>query len=224
LMALLGIWNHNFLGYPTVATIPYSQVLHRFPAHLQQCDMESNGKRIDRFGKPCAFETGPIVWGEPGTNAQHSFYQLLHQGTGVVPMELIGFLNQQDSLDFDWKGTTSQEKLLSNFFAQAIALAVGQKHENPNKVFPGNRPSLILMANKLTPYALGALLALYEHKIAFQGFIWGINSFDQEGVQLGKVLADKCLQLFEATRKNEKPKEPFPLGEALIKIARSMEK
>lgn len=152
--------------------------------------------------------------GEPGTNAQHSFFQLLHQGTDVVPLEIIGYASQQTDQDFDYQGTTSQEKLLANLFAQAIALALGQKNSNPNKVFLGNRPSSILMAKKLTPYSLGALLAYYEHKIAFQGFIWGINSFDQEGVQLGKVLADKVLHLFCA-RKSASRVESFPIGDAL---------
>jgi glucose-6-phosphate isomerase len=221
LLALLGIWNHNFLGYPTLATIPYAQMLFRFPAHLQQCDMESNGKRIDRMGNTCDFQTGPVIWGEPGTNAQHSFYQLIHQGTSVVPLELIGFVESQGSIDFEWKNTTSQEKLLSNLMAQCIALAVGQENKNPNKVFPGNRPSLLLLGKKLTPKALGALLSLYENKIAFQGFIWGVNSFDQEGVQLGKKLGDKCLQLFEAEREGS-PKGDFPLGNALLKIVREV--
>ncbi len=221
LSALLGIWNRNFLGYSTEAIIPYAQVLHRFPAHLQQCDMESNGKRIDRRGEPCAFETGPIIWGEPGTNAQHSFYQLIHQGTNIIPLELIGFIEPQSGHDFEWKGTTSQEKLLSNLFAQAMGLAMGQKNANPNKVFPGNRPSLLLLAKKLTPYALGALLSYYENKIAFQGFIWGINSFDQEGVQLGKVLAEKQLGLFKAEHEGQKA-EPFPLGETLLQISKQV--
>jgi glucose-6-phosphate isomerase len=213
--ALIGIWNRNFLQYPTVAVIPYSRMLKRFPAHLQQCDMESNGKQIERKGSFVDFKTGPIVWGEPGTNAQHSFFQLLHQGTDVVPLEIIGFVEPQGGKDFEYKGTTSQEKLLANLFAQAIALAKGQKNENPNKFFPGNRPSAILMAKKLTPFSIGALLAYYEHKIAFQGFIWGINSFDQEGVQLGKKLADKVLGIF-AARKAKEHVESFPLGEALL--------
>lgn len=216
--ALIGIWNRNFLHYPTVAVIPYSRMLQRFPAHLQQCDMESNGKRIDRRASSTKFQTGPIIWGEPGTNAQHSFFQLIHQGTSIVPLEIIGFRHAQGEHDFEYKGTTSQEKLLSNLFAQAIALAKGQKNPNPNKQFPGNRPSSMLLANRLTPYSLGALLAYYEHKIAFQGFIWGVNSFDQEGVQLGKVLADKTCSLFAAKRTSSQA-EPFPLGQALIDIA-----
>jgi glucose-6-phosphate isomerase len=217
LAALFGIWNHNFLHYPTTAVIPYAQVLSRFPAHLQQCDMESNGKRILRTGEVAPFQTGPIIWGEPGTNAQHSFYQLIHQGTQIVPVELIGFATSQSGTDFEWNGTTSQEKLLSNLFAQAVALAVGKKDANPNKTFPGNRPTSLLFAKKLTPYALGALLAFYEHKVAFQGFIWGVNSFDQEGVQLGKVLADRFIEQFANKRTHKQ--HDFPIGQALIQIA-----
>jgi len=221
LMALIGIWNHNFLEIPTVATIPYSQMLFRFPAHLQQCDMESNGKRIDRMGRDVSWKTSPVIWGEPGTNSQHSFFQMIHQGTSPIALEFIGFAESQAGVDFEWKGTTSQEKLLSNMLAQAIALAVGQKNSNPNKVFPGNRPSLLLLAKKLTPKTLGALLSLYENKIAFQGFIWGVNSFDQEGVQLGKVLADKCIGLFQAERSG-KSQEDFPLGKQLLKIVKEV--
>ncbi|MBU1566639.1 MAG: glucose-6-phosphate isomerase [Proteobacteria bacterium] len=189
LLALLGIWNHNLLGYPTLAVLPYSQGLHRFPAHLQQCDMESNGKSIDRKGAAVATKTGPIIWGEPGTNGQHAFYQLLHQGTEKVPVEFIGFRHSQYGMDDVVIGSTSQQKLLANLFAQMVAMAVGQSSDNPNKNFPGNRPSCLLFADKLTPKVMGALLALYEAKIAFQGFAWNINSFDQEGVQLGKALA-----------------------------------
>ena len=218
LSALLGIWNHNFLHLPTVAIIPYSQALLRFPAHLQQLDMESNGKRIDKQGRTCSFSTGPVVWGEPGTNGQHSFYQLIHQGTDTVPIEFIGFKKSQDPNDLEIQGTLSQEKLLSNLFAQSIALAVGKKSENPNEYFPGNRPNRILLAERLDPFTLGALLAYYEHKVAFQGFIWNINSFDQEGVQLGKILADKMLSLFSAARQ-DKPTDAFPLGEAYLAVA-----
>ncbi len=216
--ALIGIWNHNFLGYSTCAVVPYSQALMRFPAHLQQCDMESNGKHIDKFGNSVDFETGPIIWGEPGTNVQHSFFQLLHQGTPIVPIEFIGFKHSQYGEDLLVKGTTSQEKLNANLFAQAIALATGQKSDNPNKSFPGNRPSHILLCHKLTPFTLGALLSYYEHKVAFQGFIWNINSFDQEGVQLGKVLADRLLQILSARRKGDNSKDgSFSLGEAMMK-------
>lgn len=193
LMAMLGIWNRNFLGHATVAVLPYSQALLRFPAHLQQCDMESNGKQVSRLGKPVSWKTGPIVWGEPGTNGQHAFYQLLHQGTEIIPAEFIGFRRSQYERDITFKGTTSQQKLVANMLAQSLAMAQGREHENPNRCFMGNRPSSVLIAEQLTPYAMGALLALYENRIAFQGFCWNINSFDQEGVQLGKVLADRLL-------------------------------
>ncbi len=215
--ALLGIWNRNFLQLPTVAIIPYSQALIRFPAHLQQLDMESNGKRIDKTGKAADFSTGPVIWGEPGTNGQHSFYQLIHQGTNIVPLEFMGFRNSQREHDLEVQSTFSQEKLLSNLFAQSIALAGGQKNENPNKFFPGNRPNRILLADRLDPFTMGAILAYYEHKVAFQGFIWNINSFDQEGVQLGKVLALKIIDLFKERRTKEKA-AAFPLGAAYLKI------
>jgi glucose-6-phosphate isomerase len=214
LSALLGIWNRNFLLHPTVAIIPYSQALLRFPAHLQQLDMESNGKRINQMAQPVSYATGPVIWGEPGTNGQHSFYQLIHQGTDIVPVEFIGFHQSQYGHDLKIQGTTSQEKLLSNLFAQSLALAIGQKSTNPNKVFPGNRPNRILMAEKLSPYTLGALLSFYENKVAFQGFIWGINSFDQEGVQLGKVLANQMIQLFA------KGNGDFELGKAYLQASR----
>ncbi len=213
--ALLGIWNRNFLGLPTLVVVPYSQMLIRFAAHIQQVDMESDGKRIDRRGKPVGFHTGPIVWGEPATNAQHSFFQLIHQSTDQIPLEFIGFRETQVGVDLEQQGTTSQEKLLANLFAQSLALATGQDNANPNKVFPGNRPSSILLGERLDPFAMGALLAHYEHKVAFQGFIWNINSFDQEGVQLGKVLATKILERI-AARKRGDDGEPYPLGDALL--------
>jgi len=210
LSALLGIWNRNFLHLPTLAVIPYSQALSRFPAHLQQLDMESNGKRIDKQGIAASFDTGPVVWGEPGTNGQHSFYQLIHQGTSTVPLEFIGFKESQRGDDITVQGTTSQQKLLANLFAQSIALAQGQQSANPNKFFPGNRPNRILLGKRLDPFTMGAILAYYEHKVAFQGFIWNINSFDQEGVQLGKVLASKLIDQFAGRESN------FPLGKALL--------
>lgn len=222
LLALLAVWNHNFLHYPTLCLVPYSQALWRFSAHIQQVEMESNGKRIDKRGHVVDFDTGSIIWGEPGTSAQHSFYQLIHQGTAVIPMELIGFKESQYGKDHQFQGTTNQEKLLSNLFAQTIALAVGQKSDNPNKVFPGNRPSCLLLGKRLTAYAMGALFALYEHKVAFEGFIWDINSFDQEGVQLGKVLANKVISRFAAGRAHDKKAEPFPLGDAYLKELESI--
>jgi glucose-6-phosphate isomerase len=216
--ALLGIWNRNFLHHPTVAIIPYSEALCRFPAHLQQLDMESNGKRIDKKGEPVDYATGPVVWGEPGTNGQHSFFQLLHQGTTVVPMEIIGFCESQYREDVIYRGTSCQEKLISNMLAQSLALAVGQTNDNPNKVFPGNRPNRILLSNRLDPFTMGALLSYYEHKVAFQGFIWNINSFDQEGVQLGKVLALKFIDQFALLRQRKTPDpKSFPLGHAFMR-------
>jgi glucose-6-phosphate isomerase len=201
LLALLGVWNHNFLGYPTLAVLPYSQGLHRFTAHLQQCDMESNGKSITVDGLDATIKTGPVVWGEPGTNGQHAFYQLLHQGTEIVPAEFIGFLDSQYQDDIVVSGTTSQQKLLANLLAQVVALATGRNHENPNKRFPGNRPSSMILGPKLDPLLMGRLLALYEAKIVYQGFCWNINSFDQEGVELGKVLAERFLHCM-TDRKN----------------------
>jgi len=202
LLALLGIWNRNLLGHATVAILPYSQALLRFTAHLQQCDMESNGKSIDRAGRPLAAQSGPIVWGEPGTNGQHAFYQLIHQGSTVVPVEFIGFLESQSGEDIEIQGTTSQEKLLANLLAQSLALATGRDHDNPNRRFAGNRPNCLLVAPRLTPFAMGALLAIYEAKIAFQGFVWNLNSFDQEGVQLGKVLANQLLDHLQRYRQD----------------------
>lgn len=215
--ALLGIWNRNFLDHPNLAVVPYSQGLLRYAAHIQQVDMESNGKRIDHDGNAVDFETGPIVFGEPGTNAQHSYYQLIHQGTTIVPLEFIGYRLSQYQDDFAWKKTSSQEKLLSNLFAQAIALAQGKNDNNPNKVFPGNRPSHILLGKQLTPFSLGALLSYFENKIAFQGFLWDINSFDQEGVQLGKVLANKIIDRFAAAKDPNGKHQEFPLGDAYLK-------
>ena len=202
LLALLGIWNHNFLGCETLAILPYSQALVRFTAHLQQCDMESNGKSVTRQGKNLAWKSGPIIWGEPGTNGQHAFYQLIHQGTAIVPAEFIGFRTSQHGRDLLVEQTTSQEKLVANLLAQALALATGQPNENPNRCFAGNRPSAVLIADRLTPYTMGALLALYEAKVVFQGFIWNINSFDQEGVQLGKKLATRLLTHYAGLRED----------------------
>lgn len=214
MLAMIGIWNRNFLNYPTVAVLPYAECLRDFIAHLQQCDMESNGKHIDKKGNFVTFSTGPIIWGEPGTNSQHSFYQLLHQGTDIIPIEFIGFKNNQYNVDLSIQGTTSQEKLLSNLFAQAIALAKGLHNDNPNKKFEGNKPSCCLLYNQLNPYTIGSLLSLYEHKIVFQGFCWGINSFDQEGVQLGKDLSNLLLEIY----KNEKSFKDFPEGYSFIRL------
>jgi glucose-6-phosphate isomerase len=193
MMAMLGIWNRNYLGHCTLAVIPYSELLNLFPAHLQQCDMESNGKSVNVRGGTLAYATGPVLWGQAGTNGQHAFFQLLHQGATVAPVEFIGFRRNSCGLDRNIGGTTSREKLTANLLAQALALAAGRRDANPNKNFPGNRPSLILMADRLDPATMGELLAIYENKIVFQGFVWNINSFDQEGVQLGKRLATGIL-------------------------------
>lgn len=203
LLALLGIWNHNFLGHETMAILPYSQALIRFTAHLQQCDMESNGKSINRQGQTIPYQSGPIIWGEPGTNGQHAFYQLIHQGTTIVPVEFIGFRENQYGKDMEIQGSNSQEKLCANLLAQSVALASGQQNDNPNRSFIGNRPNSLLIGQQLTPESMGALLAIYEAKVAFQGFIWNINSFDQEGVQLGKVLANRFLGHFAESRSNK---------------------
>lgn len=221
--ALLSTWNQNFLGHHTVAVIPYSQALHRFSAHVQQCVMESNGKGVDKKGRPLNFLTGPIIWGEPGTNAQHSFCQLIHQGSHIVPVEFLGFAESQYGMDTLVQGTTSQEKLLSNLFAQSLALAKGQKDDNPAKSFSGDRPNHILLAKKVDPYTVGALAAYYEHWVAFQGFIWDINSFDQEGVQLGKVLADGLIHSYDSKRKGtELTGKENSLGEELLKLIKEI--
>ena len=191
--ALIGVYERNILGYESTAVLPYAQALARFPAHLQQADMESNGKSVNRFGEPVNYKTGPVLFGEPGTNGQHSFYQLLHQGKDIVPLQFIGFRANQSGFDVDIQGSTSQKKLGANVAAQIVAFACGKDDENPNKNFDGGRPSSIITGDQLTPASLGALLAHFENKIMFQGFLWNLNSFDQEGVQLGKVLAKKVL-------------------------------
>ncbi len=191
--ALIGVYERNVLGYPATAVLPYSQALSRFPAHLQQADMESNGKSVNRFGEPANYVTGPVLFGEPGTNGQHSFYQLLHQGTDIVPIQFVGFKNSQIGTDVVIEDSTSQQKLCANVVAQIVAFACGKDDENLNKKFEGGRPSSIIIGEQLNPKALGALLAHFENKIMFQGFVWNVNSFDQEGVQLGKVLAKRVL-------------------------------
>ncbi|MEO1060203.1 MAG: glucose-6-phosphate isomerase [Actinomycetota bacterium] len=196
LLALLGIWYRDVLGLSTYAVLPYHQDLERFPAYLQQLDMESNGKRVRLDGSDVEMETGPIVWGEPGTNGQHAFYQLIHQGTTKVPADLIGFWEANDDVG------GQHELLLANLFAQAEALAMGKTAEEveaggvtgtlvAHRTFPGDRPTSMIMAPSLTPSVLGQLVALYEHKVLAQGIVWGINSFDQWGVELGKVLATR---------------------------------
>ena len=182
-MALVGIWHRNFCNYPTLAILPYSQNLHRFPAYLQQADMESNGKSVDRNSHEVSYSTGPVVWGEPGTNGQHAFFQLIHQGTDIIPCDFIGFANPAGN------SNEHHDLLMSNFFAQTEALLKGDSTGNPHKNFSGSRPSISLLFNELTPFNLGRLIALYEHKIFVQGVIWNIYSFDQWGVELGKTLA-----------------------------------
>ncbi|MDJ0841732.1 MAG: glucose-6-phosphate isomerase [Acidobacteriota bacterium] len=203
ILAMLGVWYINFFGAQSHAIIPYAQYLHRFAAYFQQADMESNGKGVDRQGNPVGYDTGPVIWGEPGTNGQHAFFQLIHQGTRVIPTDFIGFAQDLEPLG------DHQAKLMANFFAQQEALAFGKDRETvraegvpenlaPYKVFTGNRPTTCLMAPKLKPEVLGNLVALYEHKIFVQGWIWDIYSFDQWGVELGKVLAKKILPELEA--------------------------
>ena len=191
--ALIGVYERNVLGLPATAVLPYSQALSRFPAHLQQLDMESNGKSVNRFGEPVSYVTGPIIFGEPGTNGQHSFYQLLHQGKTIIPLQFVGFRNSQIGTDVEIQGSTSQQKLCANVAAQIVAFACGKKDDNLNKNFEGGRPSSIIIGDQLCPKTLGALLAHFENKVMFQGFLWNVNSFDQEGVQLGKVLAKRVL-------------------------------
>jgi len=198
LMGLIGIWCHNFFGCETWAILPYDQYLHRFAAHLQQLDMESNGKSVDRNGRRVGYRTGPVIWGEPGTNGQHAFYQLIHQGTRLIPADFIGFCRSRNPVG------DHHDKLMANFFAQTKALAFGKTEEElvadgtpaasiPYKTFAGNRPTTSILADELTPAVLGALTALYEHRVFTQGIVWDIYSFDQWGVQLGKVLAGAIL-------------------------------
>ncbi|MBU0754838.1 MAG: glucose-6-phosphate isomerase, partial [Planctomycetes bacterium] len=210
LLALLGIWYRNFFKASTHALLPYDQYLHRFAAYFQQGDMESNGKSTDREGKRVDYDTGPIVWGEPGTNGQHAFYQLIHQGTQMIPCDFIAPARSQNPIG------DHHRKLLSNFFAQTEALMNGKSLEevraelkasgidaaeidrlSPHKVFEGNRPTNSILMKKLDPFTLGALIALYEHKIFVQGVVWNINSYDQWGVELGKELAKKILAELE---------------------------
>lgn len=207
--ALLGVWNHNFLKRGTFAIIPYAQGMYAWTEHLQQLFMESNGKSVSqKDGSFIDWQTAPVLWGTVGTEGQHSYYQAIHQGTQVVPVEFVGFLESQFGLDDEIEGTTNQEKLLANLFAQSLALAKGQKDVNHNRYFSGSRPNHILLANRLDAYTLGNLLAYYEHYVAFQGFLWNINSFDQEGVQLGKRLANDFLELIKELHHDKPSKEP----------------
>ncbi len=198
LLGLLAVWNRDFLGFPTVGVMPYDQYLHRLPAYLQQLTMESNGKHVTEDGEHVTYDTGAIYWGEPGTNGQHSFYQLIHQGTTIIPVDFIGFARSLNPLE------NHHDILMSNIFAQAQALAFGKSADElraegvdekivPHRVMEGNRPSNVLLAPELTPRVLGALIALYEHSVFVQGTIWNIDSFDQWGVELGKQLAVKII-------------------------------
>jgi glucose-6-phosphate isomerase len=208
LMGLLTVWYVDFFGAASIGVMPYEQYLKRFPAYLQQLTMESNGKRVTLGGTPVDYQTGPVYWGEPGTNGQHSFYQLLHQGTQLIPVDLIGFGKSLNPLG------DHHDILSSNVFAQAQALAFGKTEEEvraegtpepvvPHRVMPGNRPTNVLLAEKLTPYTLGALVALYEHSVFTQGTIWGIDSFDQWGVELGKALAVAIIPELESATEPE---------------------
>jgi len=202
LLALLAVWNNDFLGAETVAVLPYEQYLKRFPAYLQQLTMESNGKHVTLEGKAVSHDTGPIYWGETGTNGQHSFYQLIHQGTRLIPCDFIAFAKPLNSLG------RHHDMLLANVFAQTEALAFGKTPEQvkaegtpdwlvPHRVFEGNRPSNTILAERLDPETLGKLVALYEHSVFTQGVIWNIDSFDQWGVELGKVLAQRIIPELE---------------------------
>jgi glucose-6-phosphate isomerase len=191
IMALVGIWYTNFYGTSTEAILPYDQYMHRFAAYFQQGNMESNGKYVDRNGQPVSYSTGPVIWGEPGTNGQHAFYQLIHQGTQKVPCDFIA-----PAISHNPAGE-HHAILLSNFFAQTEALMNGSEHEDPYRTFTGNRPTNSFLVRQITPHTLGQLIALYEHKIFVQGVIWNIYSFDQFGVELGKVLAKKILPELE---------------------------
>jgi glucose-6-phosphate isomerase len=196
LLGLLAIWNNDFLDAPTVAVLPYDQYLKRFPAYLQQLTMESNGKHVTLDGERVDYQTGPIYWGEPGTNGQHSFFQLIHQGTRLIACDFIGFCQALNPLG------DQHDLLMANLFAQSEALAFGKTVEEvkaegtpddlvPHRTFEGNRPSNTILAERLTPSTLGALVALYEHSVFVQGSIWNIDSFDQWGVELGKALAKR---------------------------------
>jgi glucose-6-phosphate isomerase len=200
LLGLLGVWYGSFLGAQSHAVLPYSHYLSKFTAYLQQLDMESNGKSVDRDGHPVEWQTGPVVWGTPGTNGQHAYYQLLHQGTKIIPADLIGFVNPVDELSPELKH--QHDLLMANLFAQGQALAFGRTSDEvraegvpqeqvPHRTFRGNHPTTTILASELTPSVLGQLIALYEHKVFVQGAIWNIDSFDQWGVELGKVLAKR---------------------------------
>jgi len=205
-LGLLDVWYSAFFGVQTHAVLPYSQYLHRFPAYLQQLTMESNGKSVRRDGTPVTTDTGLIFWGEPGTNGQHAFYQLLHQGTRLVPADFIGFANPEVDLMPDPAQPGMHDLFMANYFAQTAVLAFGKTAEEvtaegtaadvvPHKVMPGNRPSTSILADRLTPSVVGQLIALYEHMTFVEGIVWGIDSFDQWGVELGKAMANELTPL-----------------------------
>jgi glucose-6-phosphate isomerase len=202
LMGLLAVWYADFFGAQTIAVLPYDQYLKRFPAYLQQLAMESNGKHVTLDGRPVGYETGPVIWGEPGTNGQHSFYQLIHQGTKLIPCDFIAFCHSLNPIG------RHHDLLMANVFAQTEALAFGKTaaevaaegtaaHLVPQRAFEGNRPTTTILADRLTPETLGALVALYEHSVFTQGAVWDIDSFDQWGVELGKVLAQRIVPELE---------------------------
>jgi glucose-6-phosphate isomerase len=208
LLGLLTVWYNNFFGAQTLAVLPYDQYLKRFPAYLQQLAMESNGKRTTLDGAHVDYQTSPIFWGEPGTNGQHSFYQLIHQGTKLIPCDFIGFRETLNPVG------RHHDLLMANMFAQAEALAFGKTREEvegegippvlaAHRTFDGNRPSNVLLAERLTPETLGKLVALYEHSVFTQGVVWNVDSFDQWGVELGKVLANRIIPEIESIRNPE---------------------
>ncbi|CAN1163665.1 Glucose-6-phosphate isomerase, cytosolic [Linum perenne] len=219
LLGLLSTWNVSFLGYPARAILPYSQALEKFAPHIQQVSMESNGKGVSIDGVPLPLETGEIDFGEPGTNGQHSFYQLIHQGR-VIPCDFIGVIKSQQPVYLEEEIVNNHDELMSNFFAQPDALAYGKTPEQllkenvpdhliPHKTFSGNRPSISLLLSSLDAYKIGQLLAIYEHRVAVQGFIWGINSFDQWGVELGKSLATQVRKQLNASRTKKEQVQGF---------------
>lgn len=225
LMGLLGIWYNNFFAAQTVGVLPYEQYLKRFPAYLQQLTMESNGKHITLDGTRVDYQTGPVYWGEPGTNGQHSFYQLIHQGTQLIPCDFIGFCQTLNPLEHH------HDLLMANLFAQTEALAFGKTEEEvkaegtpdwlvPHRIFEGNRPTNTLLAERLTPETLGCLLALYEHSVFTQGIIWNIDSFDQWGVELGKALAERTIPELESPQ--ELPLQHDSSTNALIRRYRQL--
>ncbi|XP_039055527.1 glucose-6-phosphate isomerase, cytosolic 2-like [Hibiscus syriacus] len=222
LLGLLSVWNVSFLGYPARAILPYSQALEKFAPHIQQVSMESNGKGVSIDGVPLPYEAGEIDFGEPGTNGQHSFYQLIHQGR-VIPCDFIGIVKSQQPVYLKVEVVSNHDELMSNFFAQPDALAYGKtadqllkenvsQHLIPHKTFSGNRPSLSLLLPSLNAYNIGQLLASYEHRVVVEGFVWGINSFDQWGVELGKSLATQVRKQLNASRTKSKPIEGFNIS------------